>query len=339
MEAVAAAPPKTGLSLRQRLARVEQGLIVFGLTIALCVVGALTTDGFLTLNNLSSILQLSLTVGILGIAAAVVILGKGLDLSLAAVAIVTAQVTLELMRRGVPEGQAILLVGLLVLLFGFINGVIVAFVEVPALFTTLATGQLLLGGVLILFLDKNIYMLPDGSAIAALTGGSIFGVPRSVFVGALVFLLGWLFISYTSVGRLVRAMGDNFDTARVTGAPIRPLQVFTYVVAALLASFAGYVMISTESSVETTGTAFDPLLFTAITVAVIGGVSLSGGKGTLLGVLAGTLFVGVLENLLVLHSFSSATQDIVRGGLLAGAIALDAWLHPRDEETAKTDEL
>ncbi|MPZ62169.1 MAG: hypothetical protein GEU93_12915 [Propionibacteriales bacterium] len=338
MGAVATAP-RTEFSLRQRLAHVEQGLFVFGMTIALCVVGALTTDGFLSLNNLSSILQLSVTFGILGIAAAIVILGKGLDLSLAAVAIVTAQVTLELMRRDLSEGRAILLVVLFALVIGLVNGFVVAFVEVPALFTTLATGQLVLGGVLVLFLEENIYSLPEGSAIAVLTDGSILGVPRAVLVGALVFLLGWLFISYTSVGRLIRAMGDNFDTARAMGAPVRPLQVLTYVVAALLAAFAGYVMISTENSVETTGTAFDPLLFTAVTVAVIGGVSLSGGKGTLLGVLAGTLFVGVLNNLLVLHSFSTATQDIVRGALLLAAIALDAWLHPRDEETAKTDEL
>jgi ribose transport system permease protein len=338
MEAVAT-ETRPEFTLRQRLAHTEQGFFVFGLTIVLCVVGAMTTDGFLSLDNFTSILQLSVTFGILGIAAAIVILGKGLDLSLAAVAIVTAQVTLELMRRGVSEGEAIVLVVLFALVIGLVNGLVVAFVEVPALFATLATGQLVLGGVLVLFLEENIYSLPEGSAIASLTDGEVLGVPKAVVVGAFVFLICWLFVSFTSVGRLIRAVGDNFDTARVMGAPVRPLQVLTYVVAALLASFAGYVMISTENSVETTGTAFDPLLFTALTVAVIGGVSLSGGKGTLLGVLAGTLFVGVLNNLLVLHSLSTAMQDIVRGGLLLAAIAIDAWLHPRDEETAKTDEL
>ena len=338
MEAVAT-ESRPELTLRQRLAQMEQGLFVFGLTIVLCAVGAFTTDGFLSFNNFSSILQLSVTFGILGLAAAIVILGKGLDLSLAAIAIVTAQLTLELMRRGMPESQAIAVVVLFALTVGLINGVIVAFVEVPALFATLATGQLVLGGVLVLFLEENVYALPADSAIASLTDGKVLGLPKAVMVGAIVFLVCWLFVSYTAVGRLIRAIGDNFDTARTMGAPVRPLQVLTYVVAALLASFAGYVMISTENSVETTGTAFDPLLFTAITVAVIGGVSLSGGKGTLLGVLAGTLFVGVLNNLLVLHSLSSAMQDIVRGSLLLAAIAVDAWLHPRDEETAKTDEL
>jgi ribose transport system permease protein len=338
MEAVAT-ESRAEFTLRQRLAHMEQGFFVFGLTIALCLVGAMTTEGFFNLSNFSSILQLSVTPGILGIAAAIVILGKGLDLSLAAVAIVTAQVTLELMRRGTSETQAIMLVVLFALVIGLVNGVIVAFVEVPALFATLATGQLVLGGVLVLYLEENVYALPEGSAIASLTDGEVFGVPKAVVVGALVFLICWLFISFTSVGRLIRAVGDNFDTARAMGAPVRPLQVLTYLVAALLAAFAGYVMISTENSVETTGTAFDPLLFTALTIAVIGGVSLSGGKGTLLGVLAGTLFVGVLNNLLVLHSLSTAMQDIVRGSLLLAAIAIDAWLHPRDEETAKTDEL
>jgi ribose transport system permease protein len=327
------------VSLRERLARMDQAHLAFGLTIALCVAGALTTDGFLTARNLRSILELSVTFGILGIAAAIVIIGKGLDLSIAAIALVTAQATIELVHRGMAEWQAITVVVACALLVGLINGLVVAFVEVPALFTTLATGQLVTGGVLAVFLSENVYLLPGDSSIAGLTRGSILGLPQAVVVGAVAFLLAWLFMSFSSYGRLIRAMGDNFDTARTTGAPVRPLQIFTYVIAAGLAAFAGYVMLSTERTVETTGTAFHPLLFTAVTVAVIGGVSLSGGKGTLLGVLAGTLFIGVLNNLLVLHSLSSAVQDIVRGAVLVAAIGLDAWLHPRDEETAKTDEL
>jgi ribose transport system permease protein len=111
------------------------------------------------------------------------------------------------------------------------------------------------------------------------------------------------------------------------------------VVSALLAVLAGYTTVAVQGSVQTTVTSFDPLLFTALTVVVIGGVSLSGGRGTLLGVLAGVLFVGVLNNLLILRGLSAPLQDLVRGGVLVAAIALDAWLHPRDEETARTDEL
>jgi ribose transport system permease protein len=89
----------------------------------------------------------------------------------------------------------------------------------------------------------------------------------------------------------------------------------------------------------TTGSAFNPLLFTALTAVVIGGVSLSGGRGTILGVLAGTFFIGLVTNLLILNSLSPALQDLARGLTLVVAVVLDAWLHPRDEETAKSGEL
>jgi ribose transport system permease protein len=111
------------------------------------------------------------------------------------------------------------------------------------------------------------------------------------------------------------------------------------VISALLAAVAGYVTVSIQGSVQTTITSFDPILFTALTVVVIGGVSLSGGRGTILGVLAGAIFVGILNNLLVLHGLSTAVQDLIRGAVLISAIAFDAWLHPRNEETEKSGEL
>ncbi|MGV9674099.1 ABC transporter permease [Nocardia sp. NPDC003482] len=327
------------LAPRARLARIEQGYLVLGGTVLICLVGGLTTPNFLSLNNFASIAALSAAFGILAVGEAVVILGKGIDLSVAGIGLGSAQATLAFMNRGMPEGRAILLMAGLALLVGVLNGVLIAYLEVPALFATLATGMLAIGGVDILFLSRNVYNVPAGSWIAALNHGSLLGIPRPVLVAAAVFALAWLFISYTAPGRLIRAMGDNFDTARATGAPVRPLQVLTYVIAAALAVLAGYVAVSIQGSVQTTVTSFDPILFTALTVAVIGGVSLSGGRGTILGVLAGSLFVGVLNNLLVLHGLTTAVQDLIRGAVLIGAIAFDAWLHPRNVETEKSGEL
>ncbi|GHB73981.1 ABC transporter permease [Streptomyces viridiviolaceus] len=327
------------LSPRDRLARVEQGFFVLGITALLCLAGAVTTDGFLTGGNVENLLRLSAAFGILAVGEAVVILAKGIDLSVAGVALGCAQATLAFMADGMSEWQAIALLAGVALVVGVVNGILVAYLEVPALFATLATGLLTIGGIDILLLDQNFYSLPASSAISELSSGSVLGVPRAIFVAGAVFVLAWLFVSYTVAGRLTRAMGDNFDTARSSGAPVRPLQVLGYVVSALLALLAGYMTVSVQGSVQTTVTSFDPLLFTALTVTVIGGVSLSGGRGTILGVLAGALFVGVLNNLLILRGLSSPLQDLVRGGVLIAAIALDAWLHPRDEETARSDEL
>ncbi|MFC7017029.1 ABC transporter permease [Streptomyces viridiviolaceus] len=336
---MAAVDARPDLSPRDRLARVEQGFFVLGITALLCLAGAVTTDGFLTGGNVENLLRLSAAFGILAVGEAVVILAKGIDLSVAGVALGCAQATLAFMADGMSEWQAIALLAGVALVVGVVNGILVAYLEVPALFATLATGLLTIGGIDILLLDQNFYSLPASSAISELSSGSVLGVPRAIFVAGAVFVLAWLFVSYTVAGRLTRAMGDNFDTARSSGAPVRPLQVLGYVVSALLALLAGYMTVSVQGSVQTTVTSFDPLLFTALTVTVIGGVSLSGGRGTILGVLAGALFVGVLNNLLILRGLSSPLQDLVRGGVLIAAIALDAWLHPRDEETARSDEL
>jgi ribose transport system permease protein len=334
-----AAAPTPRPSLRDQLGRSEQAYFVLGITAALCVVGAATTPGFLTAGNFASLLRLSAAFGILAVGVALVILGKGIDLSIAGVALGCAQATLALMSSGMPQWQAIAIAAAAALIIGLVNGVLVAYVEVPSLFVTLATGLLVIGGVDMLLLDSNYYALPGGSWIAELSNGSVLGVPRPIIIAAAVFVLAWLFVTYTSAGRLIRAMGDNFATARATGAPVRPLQVLTYVISALLALLAGYLTVSIQGSVQTTATSFDPLLFTALTATVIGGISLAGGRGSILGVLAGSLFIGVLNNLLVLHGLTSAVQDLIRGGVLIAAIALDSWLHPRDEETAKSGEL
>lgn len=325
--------------MRARMGAWDQAYLVLALTVLMALAGGLSTGSFLSQGNLTSILSLSAAFGILAVGSAIVVLGKGLDLSVAGIGLGCAQATLAFQHEGMSEGRAIaLMIGVAVAL-GAVNGVIIAFFEVPALFVTLATGMLAIGGIDILFLKQNVYNVPGDSILAELGDGVVLGVPRPVVIAALTFLAAWLFIAFTTPGRLIRAMGDNPATARASGAPVRPLQVLTYVLSAALALLAGYVTVSIQGSVQTTVTSFDPILFTALTVVVIGGVSLAGGRGSILGVLAGALFVGVLNSLLVLHGLSSAVQDLVRGGVLLAAIAFDAWLHPRSEETAASGEL
>lgn len=341
LDEAAAGPTSSqpAVPLRARVAAFDQAFLVLGLTVLLVLVAGATTENFLTAGNLTSILNLSASFGILAIGAAIVILGKGLDLSVVGIGLGCAQATLAFMHNGTPEWRAIATMAGIALLIGLVNGVVIAYVEVPALFVTLATGMLAIGGIDILLLDQNVYGVPEGSLLASLSGAPVLGAPRPVLIAGVTFLLAWLFIAFTVPGRLIRALGDNPATARASGAPVRALQVLTYVASALLALLAGYVTVSIQGSVQTTVSSFDPILFTALTVVVIGGVSLAGGRGSILGVLAGALFVGVLNSVLVLHGLSSAVQDLIRGGVLIAAIGFDAWLHPRSEETAKSGEL
>lgn len=326
-------------SWRHRVGSSDQAYLVLAITVVLALVGGATTDNFLTTGNLSTILNLSAAFGIMAVGQAIVVLGKGIDLSVAGIGLGCAQATLALMAQGWGQWEAMAAMLALAAFVGVINGVVVAYLEVPALFVTLATGMLMMGGVGIFILTQNVYDVPAGSALAALSGTSLFGIPRPVVVAAVVFLVAWLFITFTTPGRLIRAMGDNYSAARTTGAPVRWLQVLSYVLSALLAALAGFITVSIQGSIQTTSSSFDPILFTALTVVVIGGVSLSGGRGTILGVLAGALFVGVLNSLLVMHGLSTAIQDLIRGAVLLAAIGFDAWLHPRNDETEASGEL
>ncbi|HEX2316472.1 MAG TPA: hypothetical protein VHJ17_22205 [Thermomonospora sp.] len=128
------------LSARDRLARSEQGYFILAITVVLCLGGALTTEGFLTGGNFASLARLSAAFGIVAIGQAIVVMGKGIDLSVAGVALGCAQATVALLAGGTPEWQVIALLTAVALTAGVVNGLLVAYVEVPALFVTLATG-------------------------------------------------------------------------------------------------------------------------------------------------------------------------------------------------------
>ncbi|ALJ19352.1 hypothetical protein AOA12_05300 [Microbacterium sp. No. 7] len=313
--------------------------MVLVLFVLLVVLGALLNDRFLTASNFLNFLRLAAPFAILALGQAIVVMGKGIDLSSAAVALGFSQATLAFLAQGMPEAQAIILAIVLAAVVGVINGWLVAYVEVPALFATLATGLLTIAFVNIFLVSQNFYQLGDDTALRAFAFGSFFGVPKAILIAAVVFVLAWMFIKFTASGKLIRAMGDNPQTARSTGAPVRQLQMLSYVISSLLAMLAGFVLVSGSGSAQTVLSSFHPLLFTALTVTVIGGVSLSGGRGTVFGIFAGTLFVAALNNLLILQSLSAPLQDMIRGAVLLAAIWIDSWLHPRDEETAKSGEL
>ena len=143
----------------------------------------------------------------------------------------------------------------------------------------------------------------------------------------------------TTYGRLLRAMGDSPAAARLTGIPVRPLIVMVFMGAALLAALAGFLQLGVSGGYSRAYGSSEDLMFNAITAAVIGGVSLTGGKGSMFGVLAGTAFISIFVNLMTLMNVDVVASVAIRGALLIGALALESWLHPRDEETAKSDDL
>ena len=319
--------PAKGKSLGQeQIVLVITGLLVLGFSLLL--------PGFLQLGNLMAILRSISVLGILGLGMAIVVIGRGIDLSQVVVFSVSNGVAIQMLGNGHSLAAA-LAIGLGVAIFlGLLNGAIIAYAEVPSLFATLASGMLILGVARTTVLPSLVLNLPEDSALLVL-GANVGGVPvpMLIFIGAA--LVVHLFLSRTTYGRFIYAHGDNADAARLGGISIRLLVLLEFALCAVIAYFGGLVSIGATALVNLNAAINSTQIFDVILVVVLGGVSLVGGRGGVLSVLAGTLLIGVLLNGMTILDMNYQLQNVIKGAVLLAAIVLDNWLHPRDDETAR----
>jgi ribose transport system permease protein len=295
----------------------------------------LTLDRFLTAGNLSNLLFNVSMLGILGCGMGVVVIGRGIDLSLVSIMAVGGGCMLQLLSNGAPIWLAFLVVTVLTALLGAVNGIIIAFIEVPALFATLATGLLFFGASRVLFLSSTVLYLPASyTSYIAIAQGRIFGVPIPVVIFAVVAFVLIALLKRTTFGQLLYAQGDNLQAARISGAPVRPMIVMEYMLSALAALVAGFIFTAASAAIDMQ-IVQSTLIFDVVLVVVLGGISLSGGRGSIWSVVAGTLLIGILLDGMIILDVNSNVQDVIKGVVLVAAILLDRFLHPVDEETAK----
>jgi ribose transport system permease protein len=329
-------------SLRTRLQSIDQGLMIGTITIAMLIVGSIVVPGILNPENLRNVIRLAAPLSIVAVGAAIVIIGKNVDLSVVAVIGVAAMSTAQLQAVfGWSEISALLFIVVVALAVGLLNGWLVAFVSIPALFITLGTWKLIEGIFNVSVLEGQVlFTNPRDSAIVSWIGrGQVLGIDVPILLTVIVFIGGWAYFRWTSWGELLRTTGDSPPAARLSGLPVRPIVVSTFVISALLAALAGIVYLGLNGSFGRVNSPSEQLMFNAITAAVIGGVSLSGGRGSIFGVIAGVAFIAVFDNLMTLLNVPFTVGAVLRCVLLLAALALDAWLHPRDEETARSDDL
>jgi ribose transport system permease protein len=317
------------------LSKVSQEQIVLLVVVALFVVFGATLDGFLNIDNLVNLIRGVSSLGIFGVAMAVVVIARGMDLSLIASMGVATAVAIQLMRTSVSTPVA-LLAGLgIVLIMGLFNGFLIAFVEIPALFATLASGLLVYGLARATILDGLIAELPgDRKFVVALGQGTLIGIPVPVIVFAVVTVLAQLMLSRTKAGRFIYAHGDNADAAALTGIAVRPFTVFEYMVSAAIGFVGGLVVAGSVGGLNT-HVIDSSLIYDVLLVVVVGGISLVGGRGSVFSVVVGTALIGVMLNGMTILNVNTHEQDIVKGLILLAALVLDNRLHPRDEETVR----
>lgn len=323
----------------QVFGRLSQERIVFGLALLLCLVFAIVLPGFLTADNILNLVRSVSILGILGVAMGLVVIGRGIDLSLVAVMAVSVAWTLHMIGSGMPLPQALAIGLAFSLLIGALNGWLVGYVEMPAIFATLAMGTLVYGFGRYFLFDLDVAYMPEaGQQLLWIGQGRLFGVPVPIFIFAAVCLAGYLFLRYAQSGRYLRAVGDNLLAARIAGVPARPIIVLQYVLSSLIGYIAGIVTAASVASMNTR-LAISTYVYDVILVVVLGGIGLSGGKGNIRNVIVGTLLIGVLLNGMTIMDIQYTVQNVIKGVILLTAIVIDTIVNPRDEQTAQQGDI
>ncbi len=317
------------------LKMLNQERIVGAIAVVLFIGFSIGLSGFLSGSNILSLIQNVSILGILGIGMAIGIIGRGIDLSMVSTMVISVAWMLVMVNSGVNLWLALgLAVGFAVVV-GIVNGLLIAYVEVPAIFATLAMGIVVYGFGKSFLIGQDVVYLPrDESWFYHIGSGQIAGVPNPVVVFALVALVAALFLKFTKFGRYNYAVGDNVATARITGIPVRPVIVAQYVLIAVIAVVAGVVVATAVTSMNTR-LALSTQVYDVILVVVLGGIGLSGGKGGVRNVIVGTLLIGILLNGMTIMNLGYTTQNIFKSVILLAAILIDTMLNPRDEQTAQ----
>ena len=310
-------------------------MIVVGAAAALIIVFSVAVDGFATAGNLGVMLSNSASLVILSCGMAVVIISRGLDLSLIAAMIAGATTFSTLIAAGVPAPVALLVTIAVMIAIGLANAWLIAYVEIPALLATLASAMFITGLFRFAILrGEYLLLLPKSNpAVVFLSGELMPGVPTPVVLMLVTVAASWILMRYSTAGRTIQAMGDNFQAARLTGLPVRTTTIVVYVFAALTALLAGLVMSAASGTVDFRTVTNGTLLFDVILVVVLGGIPLRGGHGGIRNIVIGIALIAVLRNGMTLMNVTTQMQDVIKGLVLLTAIVADKYFNPRDAET------
>jgi fructose transport system permease protein len=286
---------------------------------------------FFSAFTMTLILQQVAITGIIGAAQTLVILTAGIDLSVGAIMVLSSVVMGQFtFRYGLPVPISILCGFAVGAFCGWINGALVAYMKLPPFIVTLGTWQIILAANFLYSANETIRS-QDIDAQAPLLkifgenfrlGGAVF--TYGVVVMVLLVLVLWYILNHTAWGRHVYAVGDDPEAAKLSGVRVKTMLVQVYVISGLICALAGWVLIGRLGSVSPTSGQFANI--ESITAVVIGGISLFGGRGSILGMIFGALIVGVFSLGLRLIGTDPQWTYLLIGLLIIVAVAIDQWI-------------
>ena len=323
--AAAFAPP-----LRRALS--EYGVVLA--LIVLVIIVAVLQPAFLSAGNVSNVLAQWAPVGIMGIGMTYVVLTGGFDLSMAATYALAAVVAATLGQTMSPLAAflgAIVVAGLV----GLLNGLIVTFLRVNPFIATLGSSLIITGVALLLTGNRPIQVVFEPFTV--LGRGSLAGIPLSALLMIVLFILGGLILAFTSYGHNIYAVGGNREAARLSGIRADWVVASAYLVAGICAGVAGTITASRLSSAQ--AGLSGQLVFDVLTVVIVGGTTLAGGKGSMWRTAVGVAILATLQNGFNLLDIDAYYQNIIKGVIIIAALTSVDWSRfsrPRKASSSKS---
>jgi ribose transport system permease protein len=313
------------MNLRRIWAANARQLGTLGVLVALGLALTALTPFFLTVANLLNVAQQTAINAIIAVGMTFVIISAGIDLSVGSILAFAGVVMATGLHAGWPPVLAVAAGLMAGAVCGLVNGLLIAWGRLPPFIATLGMMSVARGGALLATAGRPISgFSPSFRWIA---NGTVAGVPAPVVLMALVCAVAYFILGGTKFGRYVFAIGGNEEAALLSGVPVRPYKVAIYAVGGGLAALAAVVLTARLNSAQPiAGMNYE---LDAIAATVIGGTSLLGGEGSVLGTLIGALIMGVLRNGLNLLGVSSFVQQVVIGAVIIAAVLLDTLFKPR----------
>lgn len=297
---------------------------------ALCLLISLLSDKFLTVSNGWNVMrQISVNICI-SVGMTLIVLTAGIDLSVGSVLALCGAITAGLLKNGISVPSADLFVGFTLLggmLFGIMlgvflgafNGWVITKFKVPPFVATLAMLTIARG--LTLLYTEGFPISGLGGDFAYIGTGWLFGIPVPVWISAIIVAAAVILTNKTRLGRYIYAIGGNESASRLSGINISRVKIIVYSIGGALAAVGGLIVTSRlDSAQPNAGISYE---LDSIAAVVIGGTSLSGGKGSIMGTVLGAIIIGVLNNGLVLLNVSPFWQQVVKGGVILLAVIID----------------
>lgn len=294
-------------------------LLLVAILIILFVFFSITSPVFLNMTTLMALLRQASIYGIIAIGMVFIIISSGIDLSVGAVVGLSGVVVAMLLQNGLGLIPSIMISLIASMFVGIFNGILVSNFKVPPFIATLASMTIVRNIILLLTGAKTISNLP--AEFKQIATGSVLGIPN-LFIAWLLVIILMIFISTKTVfGRNVFAYGSNKEAARLSGIDVRKTIYGVYALSAVLCGIAGILLTARlGNGVPTSGNGYE---LDAIAASVVGGASLDGGEGSIVGAVLGALIMAMLRQGGTLLGINSFIMEIVIGSLIALAVIID----------------